>query len=122
MKQNNSKLEVSPDNDLWTSLLENGYDRYINNDFDEDDKPVCLPSLHADWIGKEDKSECKNNIEDKAAHRPPPLPPYGTGIARAPEGDKKVGMEGENYDPPLLSTSDGGCSNDKDKFPHTRSI
>ena len=89
MKQNNSKLEVSPDNDLWTSLLENGYDRYINNDFDEDDKPVCLPSLHADWIGKEDKSESKNNIEDKAAHRPPPLPPDGTGIARAPEGDKK---------------------------------
>ena len=77
---------MSPDNDLWTSLLENGYDRYIDDDFDEDNKPVCLPPLHVDWIAKEDKLECKNNLEDKSVHMPPILPPDGTGIARAPEG------------------------------------
>jgi hypothetical protein len=53
----------------WQAILQTGVERYLSDDIDQFGKPLPLPSLHAEWLTKEEK---RNNAQQSKRNGPKP--------------------------------------------------
>ena len=122
---------VRTDDSTWSELFENGRDRYIDDDYDSQGRPLPMPRLHDDWLSPEEKAERRQRLRDTEGRTPGPIPTVGApegagdGVGTpegaddgfgAPEGADD-GVDTHDDEPPSLADHDSDSDDEDEPSP-----